>query len=496
MTKPKVLLRFDIEDYITTKTNEALQAVLEILDEVEIQATFVLVGEKIRMLLNNGATTIIDLLQKHALGYHSYLHSFHPLANEYLQNKDWQSGINDFLGKEELGHRLFVETFDQPPICYTQPGADWVPQTYIALQQWEIPFFFTEEKNSLLTFAQQPFLVNGILTLANKPTINDLVNLGSSPGEQEKARNQFQTDYQQIIQNESIGLLVLTCHPGRFVTIGQETWDQLNFANGENRDRQNWSSPPLKSETDYQADLQAFKEFLLFLQDTYEFDWITAQDLVNIYQNRIIHKDRVVDTLTQKPYNFDNKKIVNFNEIKAIAKNFIHEISYFSLKNVILSPIQAVSVLCQFILIKHKEGYLASSISIPNEIFFPGKISTAKVDPNIKQLSWLELVRGAEQIITQIQNDASFPLKIKVGLDLWLELEQFTAGIAQAVSQIIDEQKQPKMIALSETYLKTKDNVKKINEVNWNWTIFRNGFQNVEILNYAELLGWTIKPLK
>ena len=132
MTKPKVLLRFDVEDYITPMSNDALQAVLEILHELEIKATFVLVGEKVRMLLSSGATTILDLLQNHALGYHSYLHSFHPLANEYLQNKDWQDGINEFLGVEEPGHRLFVETFDQPPICYTQPGADWVPQAFIA----------------------------------------------------------------------------------------------------------------------------------------------------------------------------------------------------------------------------------------------------------------------------------------------------------------------------------------------------------------------------
>ncbi|MCG8638324.1 MAG: hypothetical protein MI862_01245, partial [Desulfobacterales bacterium] len=229
----------------------------------------------------------------------------------------------------------------------------------------------------------------------------------------------------------------------------------------------------------------AFKKFMLYLQDRYDFDWITAQELVDIHQNRIIHKDRVVDTLTQKPFTNNTKKEVPQKNIKEIADNFIHEINSYSLGNIVLSPIQAVSILCQFVLIKHKEGYLANSISIPNEIFIPEKISLAKVNPHLKQLSWLELVRGAKQIISQIQDDASFPLKVKINETHWLELEQFSAGIAQAVSQIIDGQGQPTMIQLPETYLKTKDNVKTIDEVNWDWVIFRDKFQNPEILSYA-----------
>lgn len=496
MTKPKVLLRFDVEDYITTKSNHALEKVLEILDDLKITATFVLVGEKIRMLLKENNPVIFDFLQRHALGYHSNLHSFHPLANEYLQHKDWQSGIKEFLRREEPGYQLFIENFGRPPICYTQPGGDWVPQIYPALQQWKIPCFFSEDKNSWVTFVGQPFLVNGVLTLANKPTISDLVNLASSPGELEKAKNQFQTDYQETIKNGGDGLLFLACHPGRLVINGKKTWDELNFAQGKNTNPKDWSSPPLKSDADYQADLAALREFLIFLQDNYQFDWITTDNLVKNYQQKITQKMEKRKTPTQKPMSTDHHNQITREEIRTIAKNFTQEISYYILENAILSPIQGISVLCQFLLTKQQEGYLADSISIPDEIFLPEELPNTKTNSNIQKLAWLELIDGAKQILVQIKQEATFPAKVNISEDIWLELEQFSAGLATAVVQIIESESQPEMIKLSPTYLKTKDNVKKIDQINWNWPIFRDKFQNAEALNFTELLSWTIKPIK
>lgn len=496
MVKPKVLLRFDVEDYITTKSNNALSAVLEILDHLKIKATFVLVGEKIRMLLKDNHPEILDSLRRHALGYHSNLHSFHPLANEYLQHKDWEVGIKDFLAREEQGYHLFVDTFGHPPICYTQPGGDWVPHIYPALHRWKIPCLFSEEKNSWLTFLGQPFLVDGILTLANKPTISDLVNLASLPGELEKTKKQFQKDYQQIRQNGGDGLLFLACHPGRLVTTGKQTWDQLNFAKGKNTARKDWTSPPLKSDSDYQADLDTLKEFLVFLKESFQLDWITAEDLVKTYQQKITPKAERLKTLTQKPFTLDNEKKVTREEVEKIANNFSQEINYSILKDGILSPIQGISVLCQFLLTKDQESYLANSISFPDEIFFPEQISQAKINQNIQKLSWLELIRGAEQVLTQIQQNGTFPLKVNVSKDLWLGLEQFSAGLAKAITQIIEGADRPQMIKLPKSYLKTKDNVKKIDQINWSWTIFKEKFQNAEILNYAKLLSWTIKPVK
>ncbi|MCK4260441.1 MAG: hypothetical protein KAX49_15805 [Halanaerobiales bacterium] len=498
MSKPKILLRFDTKDYITPESNVVLDALLNILEELNIKATFIVVGEKIKMLIDHGETAIIEKLQHHALGYHSYTHSLHPVAQEYLQNVNWETGIEKFLKTEETGHKIFVETFDQPPICYTQPGADWVPHAYIALQQWEIPLFFTEEKNSLLNLTaqhqkQQPFLVNGILTLACNPTISDLTNLSSST--LNSAKYKFEWDYQTASQSMGLGLIPIICHPERLITSGDQPWDMLNYANGKNKPRQEWQIPPLKSKHIYEEDLNAFKQFLIYLKENYELDWITAQDLVDIYQNRIIHKDRVIDTLTQGTCSIDQTNTLEFSSILNIATHFRKEISFYGMGNIWLSPIQVASILCQTLLIRAQEGYFPSSVPIPTEIFFPERIPEVTVTKNLDRIGWSELVQGSKKILHLIKTKTTFPPKIKVGVNIWIELETFIGGVAQAIVTMASDHLPQDRILLPNTKLQTKDYVKKIDQANWSWPIFSYGFQNCELLNYTELLSWTLKPI-
>ncbi|AZR74171.1 hypothetical protein BBF96_12660 [Anoxybacter fermentans] len=489
MPKPKVLLRFDTEDYITPESNDALNAILDILDELQIKATFVLVGHKIEMLLNEGETEILEKLQHHALGYHSYMHSFHPLACEYLERLGWREGVEKFLKVEEPGHKTFVEIFDQTPVCYTQPGADWVPHTYVALQQWEIPFFFSEDKHSLINLQQKPFILNGILTLAKKPTISNLTCLASSPDTLNNARNKFYQDYQQTSQAKEPGLIILVSHPGRMIT-SKKSWDVLNFAKGINTPRKKWQTPPLKSRIEYEQDLQAFKQFLIDLMDNYDFEWITAKNLVDMYKNRIIHKDRV-----KGAYHGESNLTVDSNTIQQIATAFIKEISYYQLGDMWLSPIQATSILCHFLQIKAKEGYFPDSVPVPGEIFFPEDIPEVKVSNDLECLGWAELIQGTETIMKMIKTDTSFPLKIKAGGNLWIELEKFIGGLAQAIITMTKDNLTLDRVLLPHTRLKTKDFVKKIDQVHWSWPIFEFGYRNGKILEYTKLLSWTMKPI-
>lgn len=494
MAKPKVLLRFDTEDYITPESNQALHDLLDLLQELHIQATFCMVGRKVEYLVDAKETATLDKLQHHALGYHSYLHSFHPLASEYLQGVGWWDGFQELLKVEDPGHEAFVEIFDQPPVCYTQPGADWVPHTYMALQQWEVGFFFTDGKYSLIDYQQQPFLINGILTLAKIPTIANLTSLATSPGALDTAKCQFGQDYRQARQNTNgLEFLLLVDHPGRLITQGKP-WDVLNFS-GENIPRDQWQTPAVKSPEDYQRDLRALRDFLLYLMQNYDFDWITAQDCVDIYQNRIIHKDRVVDLVAQSTTTSDPKQAVDLATIQEIAKAFTQEISFYRLDDQWLSPIQAASILCQALVIRAREGYFPKSVPIPHEIFFPEQIHPVTLSRDLDRLGWAELVQGAEEIITQIKQDATFPLRIKVGSDLWVELEAFMSGVAQAiVSMTVDHIAQDRVL-LPKSRLQTRDYVKKSDQVEWSWPIFKSGFRNDELLQYTEYLTWTMKPI-
>lgn len=493
--KPKVLLRFDTEDFITPESNHALDAILNILDDLQIRASFVMVGEKINMLLKAGETAILKKLQHHALGYHSYMHSFHPLASEYVIGKDWNTAIDEFLRTEDPGHKAFVETFDQSPVCYTQPGADWIPHTFEALQQWEIPCFFTEAKNTLIDLNQKPFILNGILTLAKTPTISDLTNLTSAPQALENAKNAFAQDYSQATSSSEEVFLTLICHPGRLITSGNQYWDQLNFANGKNRPRQEWQTPPLKEPQVYEQDLQAFKDFLIYISENHDFDWITTQDLVDMYQDRIIHRDRVGNRLTQHSQRTAHRQRISMTEVRELAHAFTQEISHYTLKNIQLSPIQATSILCQTIWIRAKEGYFPEFVPIPEEIFLSDEIPQVTITTNLDRLGWSELIEGANLILNQIKRTATFPAILQVYSNLWIPLETFVGGLAQAIVTMTDQNLPQDRVLLPNPPLQTRNYVKKTEQVYWDWPIFSKDFQNHDLLYYAELLSWTIKPL-
>ena len=471
MSGLKVLLRFDTEDYITVESNQAVSDILDILDQLSIRATFVLVGEKIKLINNN--PDIIDKLQKHALGYHSYRHSYHPLANEYLINKGWNQGIDEFMEKEEDGYHLFVNTFQKNPICFTQPGADWIPHAYPALQQWQIPFFFSENKHSLINIEEEPFFINEILSFAKEVTISDLTSL-SNKGLWEDAKTKFDKGYQQAI-SKGDKFIVIACHPGRMITTGQP-WDIYNFGGGQNKAHQEWLKAPLKDKIDYQQDLMAFKEFLIHLKENYNIDWITAEEFLRLHEKA------------------NSNQQIDKGTIQELAQKFTAEISFYQANDYWLSPIQAGIVLARFILTNVDEGYYPAAVKAPGPVYFPDKINDQKIDPALDRIGWTELVTGAKYLIDRFNKYNSFPLKIKVSPNLWINTEQLIGGLAQAiVSMTVDNIPQDRIL-LPGTYLKTRDYVKKIDQIQWDWPIFEKGFQNQEIVDYTKLLSWTLRP--
>ena len=80
-----VLFWFDVEDYITPASDDALKGLLEVFESHGVQATWKLVAEKARVLEARGRTDIIRLLQRQDIGYHTENHSVHPVLSEYLR---------------------------------------------------------------------------------------------------------------------------------------------------------------------------------------------------------------------------------------------------------------------------------------------------------------------------------------------------------------------------------------------------------------------------
>ena len=100
MKNIKVMLWYDVEDFITPEADDALLALIDMMDSLGIRGSFKIVGEKIRVLKERGRTDILRKLSGHEICYHTDGHSIHPTQTEYLHNKGFGEGAAEFERRE------------------------------------------------------------------------------------------------------------------------------------------------------------------------------------------------------------------------------------------------------------------------------------------------------------------------------------------------------------------------------------------------------------
>ena len=130
MGKIYVLFWFDVEDYITPQSDDALKRLAEIFDEQGERAIFKFVGEKVRVLEARGRHDVIQKMAAHDIGYHTDNHSQHPTVSEYLEGLGWDEGVAEFERRERAGMDDLRRVFGDRVYCYGQPGGAWAPQVY------------------------------------------------------------------------------------------------------------------------------------------------------------------------------------------------------------------------------------------------------------------------------------------------------------------------------------------------------------------------------
>ena len=102
MVNPRrLLLTFDVEDFINPNAISALRFTLKILSKYKLKAIFFITGYMAEKISN--FPEIIDLLKKHEIGYHSTSHSVHPIIPEYTDVKNYKKAYEISL-KRETSH--------------------------------------------------------------------------------------------------------------------------------------------------------------------------------------------------------------------------------------------------------------------------------------------------------------------------------------------------------------------------------------------------------
>jgi len=151
----RLLLTFDIEDFINANAIDALSIVLEMLKKYRLRAIFFITGHMAEKLSNS--PEILDLLKDHKIGFHSSGHSVRPIIQEYADIQSYRqaysisleretSHIDPLTGKVEgKGGICFLQDLFHPKKieAYRAPGMSWTPPHLEALVDLGIKFDFS-----------------------------------------------------------------------------------------------------------------------------------------------------------------------------------------------------------------------------------------------------------------------------------------------------------------------------------------------------------------
>lgn len=252
MKNLKVMLWFDVEDFITPEADDALLALINMMDRLGIRGSFKIVGEKIRILKERGREDILRKLAGHEICYHTENHSIHPTQTEYLADMDFADGAAEFERREHKGFLDVQNITGQFPTSYGQPGASWVPQVFPVLRKWGVPTYL--DSHYLLNVNNGPFRYGGILNLTR---LWSTMRLEFGEHEMEQAL----ADWKEIVDGAAdLQLVSIYYHPCEFAC--EEFWDGVNFRRGENPAREDWKPAPLRPAGEMQRRVDVLGKFL------------------------------------------------------------------------------------------------------------------------------------------------------------------------------------------------------------------------------------------
>jgi hypothetical protein len=278
MANIKVLLWFDVEDYITPEAQDAWSGALQVLKEKGIPGIFKIVGEKARLTSAQQRQDILNGLSGHEIGYHSDLHSQHPVSTEYLEHLGFREGAMEFETRERAGLEDVQRITRSPVVCYGQAGYSWAPQTFAALRKWGVPVYLDDHDQIMLE--GRPFWYGGLL---NFTSLAATIKLSFKEGGMERAIAEFDR-YCEQSADESVGFISIYCHECDFVCEG--FWDAVNFARGRQTPREEWRPAPLKPDGEMEHWLAKLGEFIDYTLSKGQIEYITAERALSLERSQ------------------------------------------------------------------------------------------------------------------------------------------------------------------------------------------------------------------
>ena len=233
----RLILSLDSEDYETPGSDDAELWWAKTLTRYGLAGCFCLVGELARALRARGRRDVLEAYRPHEIAYHSDLHSAHPTHAEYLEELEWDAGVQRLLAEESRGLAAVRAITGRQPTAYCKPGNSWGPQVMAALPQLGVPVFC----DAPLEWAPgRPLWYAGSLCLRYHLSFDWYFSAGAERVVRLKA------DLQRLLEVHGDGYVVLYTHPCRLFTAAFPQ----NFVAGKNPPRSEWRPAPLRPEAE------------------------------------------------------------------------------------------------------------------------------------------------------------------------------------------------------------------------------------------------------
>lgn len=438
-----IVLWFDTEDYIEPAADDSALRIATDLTNVDVRATFKVVGEKARVLETRRRTDVIRALSHHAIGYHSNFHSIQPTPAVYLKQLGFLEGVEEFARRERPGVLDLKRIFGVMPICYGQPGSSWAPQAYSALRRLGIPVYLDD--GTQVGLNEQPFWYGGILTIYNLGQYSVRPDLDHEENNKQ-IYAKFGRDAEQLA-NAGGGVISTYFHPTEFVTT--EFWDAVNFKDGESRNRSEWIRPHRRSTAESERCFRVLRAYVEQAKRTPGVQFVTAQDMLQLYGSPI-------------PPQIDERKAAD--HLKQHITFLQTEDGVFSAADLLLALMKLPPQIVDGPTARAKTTY--SSDTVPEWLFEQAKKDAASF----------------------ISVHHRLPSQVFLGAET-LSLPDFTATLAGHVLS-------PGPVRVLRGNVEFEKYFSTDSRGSFQWPIHPKGFAAPELLELARLQGWTLKPAR
>lgn len=445
------LLRYDVEDYLTPESHEALGSILDAMGTVGLSGSYGIVGKKARALAEAGYHSLLDTLRSEpALGFHSWSHSEHPTIAEELQHLSYREGIKAFVEREQVGVAMVAEAI-RPPVYFTQPGANWVPAAIEALPQLGIDTFFSDAWNSYVVPLNEPVWLGPVLHLS-PPVLTPKPFLLKFPDNFQEATNFIDKAATQFSGGK---VFMVMAHPTELVST--KFWDAVNFAHGATVEV--LRPAPVRNKKEQHHAQERFRDYLSALAAHPDIEWL------NVMQVR----QRV------RPL---GARRVSVEKWKPVLQNGLGPARVDSVS---LSAAQQVYLLARVV-----------DAPSTDEVTIPSILPPEDWEPSVPMASQQDtaparVVRQASRWLRdEIEKTGRLPSRVPCERDSW-PIEVY-AGYACA---LWDDQK-AQTVTARPLALDFLEYIQEPDQLHWDWPIFPHAFRPLRLWQQARGAAWAL----